>query len=227
MPEAAFGDALLVPASGEPVQCSSHYLEVASEVLAVAVQLSRSQESSDSALLRVPLSKLCTEREARLLVAAIYSRDLPSLLAGLPVHSELRELSDIAHRLGCAAVLLAVDAAVVRKCDGGWLNTHNALATLAWAQSRGLPALHRRAASYIATHQRDVSLKGAARDAGDNLLAVLQSVQEQGAAPETVSPEAVPEAVPKPVAEPSTPDRQQPQARVSCWGSGRRLGRRC
>ena len=182
--EAATGDTLLVPADGEPLQCHSQLLAIASpHVLAGAVHLAEAN-AGQSRPLRVPLPDV-SHREATLLSAAIYSHDLPGMLACLRAGPELQELTAVAHRLGCTAVLSAVDAAFVRKSagDGAWLTSVNALETLVWAKSKGLVKLYRRAAQYVASLQQEVRLEGSEDDASlEHLVAVLQSVREPGAA---------------------------------------------
>ena len=165
------------------MRCSclpAEYLAVSSTVLADAVLLAGSQAGSVD-MLCIPLP--CTSaREAKILVSALYARDLPGLLRSLPAEPELRELSRVAHRLGCIAVLGSLDAVTARKAasEEGWLTPDNALSTLAWAESMGLAALHGQTAEYIASNLQDISLDGAAGEAGDNLLAVLRSVQGKG-----------------------------------------------
>ena len=80
--KAAYGDALLVPASGPGVLCSSHYLAVLSPILATACQLAE-LGASRFELMRLPVPRT-SEVEAVLLVSAAYSRDLPGLLDTLP-----------------------------------------------------------------------------------------------------------------------------------------------
>ena len=98
----------------------------------------------------------------------------------------VQDFSNVAHKLACSEILDAIDAAMLRKCGvtpqpqglrGDWLTAANVLPALAWAQSRGLTALHRKAAEYIAAHLQEISLDGRASEVGENLIAVLQSVQ--------------------------------------------------
>ena len=98
----------------------------------------------------------------------------------------LQELSNVAHKLACSEVLTAVDEAMLRKCgvsaqppvlQSGWLKPDNALAALGWAQSRGLTGLQLKAAQYAAAHQKELSLEGAASDAGENLVLMLRCLQ--------------------------------------------------
>ena len=123
--------------------------------------------------------------EANLLVSSIYTRRLDRFLDGLPA-ARVKDLSHVAHRLGCSDILGEIDAAMVRKCGvepqpaglrAGWLKASSALPTLVWAQSRGLPKLQLRAAKFVAARHKELVLDGAASEVGENLLLVLRCLQ--------------------------------------------------
>ena len=175
--KAASGDALLVPSDGAPVTAHSQYLTLASSTFAAALQLAKA-EASEGELLRVPLPS-STQREATLLAAAIYTRQLDALLDSLPA-ARLTELANVCHRFGCEELLAACDTALLRKVErGAWLKPANALSVLGWAQSRGLPGVRLKAAEYAASHLQDLVVDKAAAEAGDNVALLAQCLQRQ------------------------------------------------
>ena len=203
-PKAATGDALLVPAAGEAILCHSTLLALESDVLFTAVELGKAQADEERHALKVQqeqgqgeqdeqgeapaellrLTLPCTtQAEAVLLVAALYARfKLDTLLDSLPGDRVL-DLASIAHRFACTEILGEVDKALVRKCTGapdikiGWLRASNALWVLGWAESRGLSGLQKEAAKYVAAHHSGVALSGAAAEAGENLVMVLEQMR--------------------------------------------------
>ena len=166
----ASGDALLVPSSGAPLQVHSAYLALGSDVLETAIELAKSQATKDE-LLHLPLPHTSL-REAALLVAALYARELSELLDTLPA-ARLQELADVCHRFSCDILQTCGDALVRKVKQGGWLTPGNALAMLSWSSSRGLPAVRIAAAQYAASHVKELPIDEAAAEASDDLALLL------------------------------------------------------
>ena len=176
--KAASGDVLLVPASALAQRAHSQLLELTSpEVLATSLQLARSQ-AAEGELLRLSLP-CTTEREACLLIAAMYSQQLAELLDSLPA-VRLVELADVCHRFGCD-VLAACEAALLRKAgkQGCWLTPASALAILSWAGSRGMAGVRRKAAEFAVTCVRELAVDNKAAEAGDDVALLLGSLQRR------------------------------------------------
>ena len=174
--KAASGDALLVLSDGAQLRVHALIVSLESPVLATAVQLAMAQPGREG-LLEIPLLST-SHSEAALLVCALYARDLPGLLDGLPADWVL-ELAAVSHRFACCEVLQEADRALVRKCSSSWLSASSAVSVLRMAEARGLSGLQTRLVEYVSEHMAELPLDSEA--AGDSLVMVLQHLRRKRA----------------------------------------------
>ena len=147
---------------------------LASEKLEPAVALAQSKARKGE-LLHVLLPD-STEREAALLVAALYARELAKVLDMLPP-ARLMELADVSHRFTSDILGPCCDALVRKAERGAWLKPENTLAMLGWATSKGVAALRIKVAQYAASHIKELAIDEAAAEAADDMGLLLLCVQ--------------------------------------------------
>ena len=156
------------------MRAHSMHLALASDGLETAISLAKAQ-AAEGELLRLPLP-CSSEREAALLICAVYARQLDTLLDSLPA-ARLMELADVCHRIDCE-ILEACGSALVRKVQqGAWLTPQNALSMLSWAQSKDLAGLRLKTVKYAASHMAELVIDEAAANAGDNVALLLLCLQ--------------------------------------------------